>query len=458
MKKIKVEGMMLETTEVRKMDATLKFELVNLLDINDGWKLLMAAVTIDCDPTKSRKYTFDHLKLIEMASQTQRRSCSEIFLEEWGTSGHIRPNLKILMDLLFELKLIRAAECIASKIISDKTIGKLETSMNLLEVDEYTNNDNSEDCKSTLFAHQLKTRSILNDDECNARFNKIKLPYKYLSNATNGFSDSCLIGAGGFGKVFKAKLINQIVAIKLMEKIIEEKDFKQYLNEIDIVLKFKHDNLLPLIAISYDEQPCVVYRFMENGSLLDCIACKNRSSILDWKRRIKIGTDVASGLVYLHTAFETPFIHRDIKSANILLDDKFIAKIGDFGLTRIGDHTMTSVVLGTSAYMSPEAFRGDISMKIDVFSFGVVLLELLTGLPPYDECRTGCDLLTHISEIECPIEELSDKRAGNWNDSIAIKIYDLANLCTATKTRRPFMHGQEGVFEFLKNIQSEIDV
>lgn len=450
---------MLETTEVRKMDATLKFELVNLLDINDSWKSLMAAVTVDCDPTKSRKYTFDHLKLIEMASQTQRRSCSEIFLEEWGTSGSIRPNLKILKDLLFELKLIRAAECVASKITGDKPIGDtLETSMNILETDEFTNNYNSEDCKSTLFAHQLETKSILNDDQINTRFEKIKLPYKYLSNATNGFSDSCLIGSGGFGKVFKAKLTDQIVAIKLMEKIIEEKDFKQYLNEIDIVLKFKHDNLLPLIAISYDEQPCVVYAFMENGSLLDCIACKNQSSLLDWKLRIKIATDVASGLVYLHTAFETPFIHRDIKSANILLDNKFIAKIGDFGLTRIGDHTMTSVVLGTSAYMSPEAFRGDISMKIDVFSFGVVLLELLTGLPPYDEYRTGCDLLTHISEIEYSIEELLDKRAGYWNYSIAIKVYDLANLCAATKIRRPFMHGQEGVYESLKNIQSEIDV
>jgi len=106
------------------------------------------------------------------------------------------------------------------------------------------------------------------------RFDEIKLSYKYLSNATNGFSDTCLIGAGGFGKVFKAKLSNQIVAIKRMEKIFEEKDFKQYLNEIYIVLKFKHDNLLPLLAISYDEQPCVVYEFMENGSLLDCIACK----------------------------------------------------------------------------------------------------------------------------------------------------------------------------------------
>lgn len=444
---------MLETTEVRKMDTSLKNELVNLLNINDGWKSLMAAVTVDCDPNKSLKYTNDHFKLIEMAGQTQRRFCSEIFLEEWGTSGQIRPNLKILMDLLFELKLIRAAECIASKIMIDIPIDGLATSMNLTKIDEYTDNNNSENWKSTLFAHQIEPRLTLNDDKDNTRFGQIKLSYKYLSNATNGFSDSCLIGAGGFGKVFKAKFTNQIVAIKRMEKIFEEKDFKQYLNEIDIVLKFKHDNLLPLLAISYDEQPCVVYEFMENGSLLDCIACKYRSSILDWKLRIKIGTDVASGLVYLHTAFETPFIHRDIKTANILLNNKFIAKIGDFGLTRLGDHTMTSVAIGTSAYMSPEAFRGDISMKIDVFSFGVVLLELLTGLAPYDENRSGCDLLTHISEIECPIEELLDKRAGYWNNSIARKMNDLAILCTAAKNQRPFMHGQEGVFESLKNIQ-----
>lgn len=100
------------------------------------------------------------------------------------------------------------------------------------------------------------------------------LPYEYLFNATNGFSESCLIGAGGFGKVFKATLDSKKVAIKRMEKVFEEKDYRQYRNEIDIVLKFKHDNLLPLLAVSHDQQPCVVYAFMENGSLLDCIACK----------------------------------------------------------------------------------------------------------------------------------------------------------------------------------------
>lgn len=100
------------------------------------------------------------------------------------------------------------------------------------------------------------------------------MPYESLVNATNGFSNKCLIGAGGFGKVFKGVLNNQVVAIKRMEKNFEEKDVKQYLNEINIVLKLKHDNLLPLMAISYDNIPCVVYEFMENGSLLDCIACE----------------------------------------------------------------------------------------------------------------------------------------------------------------------------------------
>lgn len=117
---------------------------------------------------------------------------------------------------------------------------------------------------------------------CIYRFDKIKLPYQYLFEATNGFSESCLIGAGGFGKVFKSRLDlkhnkQTTVAIKRMERVFEEKDFKQYLNEICIVLKFKHSNLLPLLAISYDEQPCFIYEFMENGSLLDCIACHVRN-------------------------------------------------------------------------------------------------------------------------------------------------------------------------------------
>lgn len=107
------------------------------------------------------------------------------------------------------------------------------------------------------------------------RLYKIKVPYKDLFHATEGFSDACLIGTGGFSKVFKANFFNQTVAIKRMEKI-EESDFNLYLNEIDYVLKFKHVNLLLLLAISHDEQPCVIYEFMENGSLLNCIGCKVR--------------------------------------------------------------------------------------------------------------------------------------------------------------------------------------
>lgn len=101
------------------------------------------------------------------------------------------------------------------------------------------------------------------------RFDEITKSYETLFHATHGFSDSCLIGSGGYSKVFKAKLKNQTVAIKRMER-----DINQYLNEIDQIIKFKHVNLLPLIAISVDKHPCIIYEFMENGSLLDCIACK----------------------------------------------------------------------------------------------------------------------------------------------------------------------------------------
>ncbi|XP_050442129.1 interleukin-1 receptor-associated kinase 4-like isoform X2 [Adelges cooleyi] len=398
---------------------------------------------------------------IETAGHTQRRSCSEIFLEEWSTSGRIRPNLKFLLEFLVKAKLLRAAEYVSSKILNgrpperpkDGPLAPIDVTIN----DNHTSPSNSEDFKSTFCADQLDTNfsTTLNNKN---RFGEIELPYCYLNSATNGFSDLHLIGAGGFGKVYKATLNNCIVAIKKMDKVFEDKDFEQYLNEIDIVIKCKHENLLPLLAISYDEQPCVIYEYMENGSLLDCLKCLNDKSPLNWILRMKLGLDVANGLVYLHTAFENPIIHRDIKTANILLDDKFVAKIGDFGLTRIGDHTMTSVVSGTSAYMSPEAFRGDISVKMDVFSFAVVLLELLTGLAPYDTSRTGCDLLTHIYDIECPVKDLLDKRAGNWDLEIGTKVYDLAILCAANKTQRPFMHGQGGVLECLKKIQADIKI
>jgi serine/threonine protein kinase len=119
---------------------------------------------------------------------------------------------------------------------------------------------------------------IIRKNNCNIiyfyRFDEIRIPYETLYHATNGFSDSCLIGSGGYSKVFKAELNNRTVAIKRMEKVYEERDIKQYLNEIDNILKFKHVNLLPLLAISEDKHPCIVYEFMENGSLLDCIACK----------------------------------------------------------------------------------------------------------------------------------------------------------------------------------------
>ncbi|PSN36241.1 putative serine/threonine-protein kinase PBL21, partial [Blattella germanica] len=106
-----------------------------------------------------------------------------------------------------------------------------------------------------------------------------------------------------------------------------------------------------------------------------------RVEVLGWETRLNIALGTARGILYLHSAYEKPLIHRDIKSANILLDEHMTPKLGDFGLVRLGKHqgnsmTMTTTVLGTSAYMAPEAFRGDVSVKLDTFSFGVVSFEI----------------------------------------------------------------------------------
>ncbi len=182
---------------------------------------------------------------------------------------------------------------------------------------------------------------------------------------------------------------------------------------------------------------------------------------LDWCRRVSILFGVAKGLHYLHTAKEKPLIHRDIKSANILLSDNLTPKIGDFGLAKSltssnQTSALTSTIFGTSAYMAPEAFRGDISPKMDIFSFGVIILELLTGLAPYDETREeGNDIKTYLDEIVDDeddgdgISPFIDPKAKGVDYAESTSIYKLAIKCLDDKKKRP---GSEQVLNYLQNL------
>ncbi|GIY37372.1 interleukin-1 receptor-associated kinase 4, partial [Caerostris darwini] len=270
-------------------------------------------------------------------------------------------------------------------------------------------------------------------------------PYHELSKSTLNFCNvraeegGCKIGEGAYGAVFRANISGVTVAVKLLKGPID----KQFFTELNILVRCKHENLLSLLGCSVDgPQCCIIYEYMPNGSLQDRLACIGNSKPLSSLMRLQIAYCCALGLNYLHTFSDPPMVHRDIKSANILLDKNFVPKIGDFGLVRIGGSSTSSTmmvtanVIGTSVYMAREAFCGDVSVKLDTFSFGVVLLELLTGLLPCDNKREDRDLITHMDGCD-DILTMLDKKVI-WNSQNAIALYNIAKKCLIPlKKQRP---------------------
>ncbi|KAK2995149.1 hypothetical protein RJ640_002402 [Escallonia rubra] len=262
---------------------------------------------------------------------------------------------------------------------------------------------------------------------------------KELEKATDNFNENRILGRGGQGTVYKGMLTDgRIVAVK-KSKIVDESQLEQFINEVAILSQLNHRNVVKLLGCCLEtEVPLLVYEFISNGTLFKHIHDKNNEFPLSWKMRLRIATEVAGVLAYLHFSTSIPIYHRDIKSTNILLDDKYRAKVADFGTSRsiaIDQTHLTTLVKGTFGYLDPEYFQSSqFTEKSDVYSFGVVLVELLTGEKPISMTRTGeqRSLATHflLSEEENRLFEIFDPRVLNEGTKVELMaVANLARLC-----------------------------
>ncbi|KAL0442887.1 UNVERIFIED_CONTAM: Cysteine-rich receptor-like protein kinase [Sesamum latifolium] len=246
----------------------------------------------------------------------------------------------------------------------------------------------------------------------------LQFDFGKIRDATNDFSDANKLGQGGFGAVYRGKLPSgQEIAVKRLSRESGQGNL-EFKNEVLLVAKLQHRNLVRLLGFSIEgTERLLIYEFVENASLDQFIFDPIKRSHLDWDRRYKIIAGIARGLVYLHEDSRLRIIHRDLKASNVLLDGDMNPKIADFGMARLvgQDETQrnTSKIVGTYGYMSPEyAMHGQFSVKSDVFSFGVLVLEIISGQ------RNNCFQNGESTE------DLLSLTWKNWRDGTAANVID----------------------------------
>ncbi|XP_030281814.1 interleukin-1 receptor-associated kinase 4 isoform X4 [Sparus aurata] len=377
-------------TYIRNLSYSLLRKVSDFLDPQDRWRDVMVSIR---KSNGDSRYSQHHVRRFE-GLVVQGKSPTVELLRDWGTTNS---TVGELVDILKSHRLLAAASVLLPVTLEEtvsaepqqasptvQTYSAAPTTL-LEETETQTPADSSEQTQI------LQESSELGHTGCPSFF------YNELMRITGNFDDRPVsdggsrLGEGGFGTVYKGLLNDKPVAVK---------------------------KLTP-----------------------------QGSPPLSWRQRCLIAEGTARGLEYLHNNHH---VHRDVKSANILLDERFVAKVSDFGLTRAsskGTSTtmMTERIVGTRAYMAPEALRGEITPKSDVFSFGVVLLEILSGLAPADENREPQLLMEVWYDIDDEDEDLTledflDKKMGDWELSQVESVYSLACSCLhERKNRRPFI-------------------
>ncbi|CAN6208580.1 unnamed protein product [Urochloa humidicola] len=266
-----------------------------------------------------------------------------------------------------------------------------------------------------------------------------------LEHATENFNSSLKIGEGGFGCVYRGILRNMAVAIKVLkpDSLHGQSQFEQ---EVAILSRVRHPHLVTLLGACL-ESSTLVYEFLPNGSLEDFLVCEEKRRTLPWQTRIRIIAEICSALTFLHKNKPHPVVHGDLKPANILLDVNLVTKLSDFGISRhlIQSSTNNTIMyrtmhpMGTLQYMDPEFFAtGELTCQSDVYSFGIVVLRLLTGKPP-----DGIKKIVEDAMMKGELHSVVDSSAGEWPDVLVQQLAHLALSCMELSRRcRPDLSGE----------------
>lgn len=455
-------------------------ELCRLLDIEDYWKELAG---------NHMKYSaFDVIDIEQTARRLSMSPTNQLFTR-WGQLNH---RVEELFILLYRMKHITALHCLLpvvnkdfhkllnkyksnksnTALVQDKSQRKSTVKTNgssdsiplpVMLIEKGVQQPNSSIHNGTSPNYESssdisKTSSQVSkgtneDDENLKNVSAIpKMSYKDLKEATNNWSDRNLLGKGGFGQVFKGEWKHLTVAVKRLQRDDDGRN-RELIREM-CLNQYRHDNILPLYGYCLGgPEACLVYQLMAGGSLEQRLRAKTHHPPLTWFQRYNIAHGVARGLQFLHTMAGTPLIHGDIKPANILLDQCLMPRIGDFGLARKGPygedrtHLKVSRVYGTRPYLPDEYLRSHcLSPAVDVFSYGVVMVEMATTLSALDRERKTQLLSGYIHELyrngtdPATLEDPAIRNTTHSNPPMCREFFAIGLHCTKYERReRPTM-------------------
>lgn len=420
-----------ENAPIHTLPYEVMRDLTRILDGGDAWVELA---------TRMPDITIQDVDGCRQFSSCQRGSPSEYLLRIWASKGYSILSLynlfaitrmvrcmRILHDLmpqcyhyLEDYALSAEDACVPSQSqhnqqytrgqhASFTSVKRGETHQQQSPVGATSSSQKSSGISTT---GDSSSSGNVSDPLWSALQNTLTVPYTDLQAATSNFSETNILGKGGYGVVYVGEWKHTKIAVKRFlasgnkDAQIQRERLRQSLQELRTLAKFRHDNILPLYAFSLEgPEPCLVYQYMSNGSLEDRLLCRRGTNPLTWTQKREIAEGSARGLHFLHSIGGVPIIHGDVKSANILLDRHFEPKLGDFGLSRDGkveadaeekSPLIASHVKGTLAYLPPEFITNKIlSTKLDVYSFGIVLLEICTGMRAFMDSRVPPSLVDY---------------------------------------------------------------